>query len=513
VINPRLLLENYHVLRRGVWERKKRFVVLYLLTAALFLVLGWYAPRVYTSSSTVLIDKHNILGPLMEGTAIATGVVDRAKIAREVILSRKSLQRVLRTQHWLVDAPDAVETDIIAEGIKRRTEVSNAGRNLIRISYRDRDAKRAFETTRMFTDIFISASLRAKQNESRDAFQFIDSEVEKYRLNLEDSEQKAKRFRQRNLDARPGTQAEVNENLIQLRRKMERTQTQIQEAEIKRRAIKKQISGEAEITISMNREQQYNRRLESLQTKLDTLRLSYLDTYPDIVRIKHQIKTIRTAISTRNIKRRSTQASTAVRDDISKSSSNPLYQELRSKMSATKTRIVTLKARLAETRRLQHQAEQQILRIDNLEAALLQLRRDYQVNQEMYQRLLKQREKARISMNIDLGNRGLSLRIQEPATLPVTPKGIRFGHFVVAGLIFSFLVPLGIVMLMSHLDGRIRTNRFCADTLGLPVLASIGTIHTVYEIRIRRLKKILVYAAILGSWFAYSYAIWLRLQG
>ena len=56
------------------------------------LALGLFMPKQYTSSATILVEEGNIIGPLMEGRAVPTGVTNRASIAREVAFSRKVMQ-------------------------------------------------------------------------------------------------------------------------------------------------------------------------------------------------------------------------------------------------------------------------------------------------------------------------------------------------------------------------------------------------------------------------------------
>ena len=47
----------------------------------------------------------------MEGRAVATGVADRASIAREVIFSRKVMNEILGAGGWLDKQPSAIDQD------------------------------------------------------------------------------------------------------------------------------------------------------------------------------------------------------------------------------------------------------------------------------------------------------------------------------------------------------------------------------------------------------------------
>src|SRR3546814_6719110 len=93
-------------------------------------------------------------------------------------------------------------------------------------------------------------------------------------------------------------------------------------------------------------------------------------------------------------------------------------------------------------------------RIAASESSLAELTRDYEVNRDLYQDLLKRRENARVSMNLDAERRGLSFRIQEPATVPLRPSGLRLLHVAGAGLVFAVVAPLALLFGLIKQIGR-----------------------------------------------------------
>ena len=55
-------------------------------------------------------------------------------------------------------------------------------------------------------------------------------------------------------------------------------------------------------------------------------------------------------------------------------------------------------------------------------------------------------------MGLDQENRGLTLRIQDPATMPLRPSGLRFMHIAAAGFTFAVALPLGLIFLLVRFD-------------------------------------------------------------
>src|SRR3546814_13474608 len=88
------------------------------------------------------------------------------------------------------------------------------------------------------------------------------------------------------------------------------------------------------------------------------------------------------------------------------------------------------------------------------EGALAELNRDYDVNREIYQDMLRRRENARVPMGLDQEKRGLTLRVQDPPTLPLRPPGMRFTHIPAAGLLLPAGVPIRLLWPLVPFDPR-----------------------------------------------------------
>src|ERR1041384_1695483 len=115
--------------------------------------------------------------------------------------------------------------------------------------------------------------------------------------------------------------------------------------------LERQVNGEAEVSVLATREAQFRARIAELQAKLDTLRLTFLDTHPDIVQLKHQIQDLRAEAVAQRERGDSARPSARVEGD-ERVVNNPVYQQLRRELSQSRLTIDTLKARLAEARRL-----------------------------------------------------------------------------------------------------------------------------------------------------------------
>ncbi len=454
--DPRLrLLVNELVVHRRL--------VLAVFVAVNLLALGaafaW--PKGYTAYTTVLVSEKNIIQPLMQGAAVPTQAIDRARIAREIVGGRKVLNQVIDLAGWSGPETTLQAREKLIESLSRRITVSTSGSSssLIQIEFRDSSAERAFRTVEALGDVFIRESIAAKAAESAAAFAFIDQQTQEYHDKLMKMEDRLKEFRVANIDVTPTSQGDTNTRISALQTRIEQSTQELKEAETKRWSLEKQLSGEAESSSAITREGQYRARISELQTQLDSLRLSYHDTYPDIVRIRHQINDLNEVIAAERQRRESVRASgVAIPVNEEAVVQNPMYQQLKRDFSQTQIQIDMLRARIREAKQQLVASLDRSRRAQGGEAALAELTRDYQVNRDIYQDLLRRRENARVSMNMDRENQGLTFKIQEPARLPTHPGLLSFWHFLALGLVLSLAIPPAMLYGMIQLDPRLRLS-------------------------------------------------------
>jgi polysaccharide chain length determinant protein (PEP-CTERM system associated) len=253
-----------------------------------------------------------------------------------------------------------------------------------------------------------------------------------------------------------------------------------------------QLSGESEVNSVQTPEGVIRAQLSELQTSLDRMLLQYTDQYPDVVRTRHQIDDLKAQLTREQQRAAQARDAGAPRALDQAAQFNPLYQQLRSKLAELRQTIAATQSRMNASESMLEQELDRSRHVAASESALAELTRDYEVNRDIYQDLLKRRENARVSMNLDEEKRGLTFRIQDPAVMPLRPSGLRFMHFAIAALILGIVLPIAFVFAMTRYDPRIRSAAQL-EQLGIPVLAAVP----FYETRSDRNKERVRLAAIL----------------
>jgi len=498
------------------YARRNAIFIFFVLISLGFLGVGTVWPKHYTSTTVIQINSSNILQPLLQGAAEEAKPVDHVANAREIIFGEKIMNAVMEKSGWNEIYQTEIERERVKQEIKKNVKINNLGEGLIKIEYRHSEPERTYLTVKSMAELFVSEGEKVKSEESLAAFNFIDNQVNEYLDKLTSVEQDLLKFHSNNPDSRPEQAAEVSNRITALKAKIEQTELELRETAIKRDSIKKQLSGEAAITISQSREGQYRSKIAEMQAELETLRLDFKDTYPDIVRLKQQIADLKTSLHLEIERRKEVVSKSKTSGELYIDEAillNPLYQQLRGDLSKTETTMATLNTRLSELKKILVAEYDRAQKIHGGSTALTKLTRDYGVNKDIYQDLLKRRENARVSKSLNQEQKGVKFKIQEPAIVPVLPSGLRFIHFVIAGLALGILIPLMMIYVVLLVDPRIHFSKIISTELKLPVLAEINQITSFSEEE--KIKTHMMYIAI-GVFIVlciYGYVGWLKLAG
>jgi polysaccharide chain length determinant protein (PEP-CTERM system associated) len=361
------------------------------------------------------------------------------------------------------------------------------------------------------SDLFIKDAAERKRNESREAYEFIDKQVKSYKQQLQDAEEALKAFKSESID---GSESSVKARIAQLRGQIENIKLDIDEGNIRVSTIESELKSEAKFLDKQFKTDVYQERLRLVRQRLATLRLTYTDTHPDVQALQHQIDEMKNAIKN--------PGSASPSEDSYKAESkkadsagniNPLYEELRSKLSDAKVEIESKKRRLSITEGLLEKEYDRLKLAAAGQAEEAELKRDYSVTKSIYEDMLERKEKARLSMTLDIEGQGMSYKVQEPANYPVSPVGLKFMHFALIGPILGLLIPLGLIVVYVVLDPRIRFSSALLGLDGVVVLASVPHVLTPIKKRIFSWDVILLGLFILVTGSIYLAVTYARVKG
>lgn len=481
---------KFEAIRFRVWV-----VLLFIAVSFAVLAVGYFWPNSYRSDAMLYADRSNIIEPLLEGRASVTGV-DHAKQAQEVLYSSRVLEKAAEEAGLLEpNAPDDRKA-AVARNLRNSIQVETQGNNQFRVSYGSNDPDRTFKVVSSVVNVFIADTARRKREESVGAFNFIDAQVESYRRQLENAEQRLKEFKSQNTD---GTEDQVTSRINKLRNEIEELKLGIEDSESRLASIERQLNEENQYQVARGEVSQLRDRREQLSEQLDRLRMSYQESYPDIVSLKQQIQDIDEEIAQLEF----------AGDSFSgggEKVENPLYEELRKQQSMAEVELNTQRQRLKNLQTMLESERERAERVAANQAELSELTRDLDVIRKVYNEMLERKESARLSMTLDIEGQGVSYRIQEPASFPLSPSGVRYVHFAGAGPILGLLAPLGLLFLFVLVDPHIRSANALQQQLpeGIALVGAIPHYHTPLASRLLRKDMILLLGLAVLAMAAYA---------
>jgi polysaccharide chain length determinant protein (PEP-CTERM system associated) len=484
---------DYKLLLRNFVQYKTFMVLMFSLIAITASVVGYFTPKKYASYATLLLDGKTIIAPLMKGAAVSAETNDWSMVAEEIISSRKSMTRLMRELGYIEDGISSEKDEVLLDKLRKNTKVALTGNdNYLQIGFKDTDPYFAKEVATHLTDIFIDATHGARADESQEAFEFIDIQVSTYHEKLLIAEEQLKEFKNKRLSEGTSSEASVSDRIQRLQNIIDKSTLELKEARIKRSSLKNQMESEVQTTISLGRQSQYFKRLTALQDKMASLRLQYRDTHPDIVNIQYQIDDLKRRIQEE--KGSESSEYSGLGDGIK---TNKIYQDIRMQLGEVNTRIATLETRISVTRENIAKERKKGKSVHTSDAELAELTRTYNVNKKIYEDLLKRREAARVSKEIDEQHKGLSIKVYEPAYLPLKPSGLRFFHFVLLGLLFGGLAPAALLYMYQLVDNNIKSLELLKLKEDVPVIGSMPDVLNSRDMRAHSLNSRLIYVFLL----------------
>jgi capsular polysaccharide biosynthesis protein len=517
------------LLQLAAKEAKRRLLTLatlFSLGALTALAVVLMTPKTWEATAVIIAEGNNIIKPLMEGRAVPTTIADQTANVTQVVMSRRIIRELAQYAGLMRAKMSPQEEERLLQQFRARIRIEPQ-RELIRVSFRDSDPRRTYMVANKVAETFVREGVQTKERESREAFEFINKQVTEYSQKLgQVHEQLLAYYRGQDMpkqaggvkpagaggsdgaatpdDGAPapapsGSKPKLSAaELAALRLEMATL-----EAQVERRPAGA-APGRDE---SRQLEDQARARVNAAQTELDRLLATYTDQHPDVKRAERTLanakEDLKRAEQGRTDRDTARAAATALDDEVTRAARGRLEEVRRQISTATGQPI---KRRSATPRPVAAALAQEALvpemRGVGQDTKLSELSRRYEATRDVYQDLLKRRENARVSMELDLAQQGFTLRIQEAAELPMTASGLRMMHQTAIGFVLALLAPIGFLFAIVRFDPRVRTVGQIEKLANVPLLVAIPYASPGGEPRERGRRRLAI-AMIVGVLIVY----------
>jgi uncharacterized protein involved in exopolysaccharide biosynthesis len=290
----------------------------------------------------------------------------------------------------------------------------------------------------------------------------------------------------------PAQQEANQRTLDRLQTQLQSIATTLESIRTRRSLILRQISAQesdaalstTHVTPSRGEPSGLQQQLAERRLALATLQRLYVDTYPDVIRLKQEIAELEAHMATqepvvqptegapspslasRNVRRQQQEELEQIEQEEAK---------LRQQQASVQERIVAYEKKIAAA--------------SPRELELLVLTRDYEATRQNYDSLLARRQQAQVAENLEKRQKAEQFRILDEARFPTKPWKPNRLKILLAGMGAGLAVGAGAVVLVAYLDRTFHDPAHVEQFTALPVLATIPLLITTVEQRQQRLKR------------------------
>jgi polysaccharide chain length determinant protein (PEP-CTERM system associated) len=468
--------------------------------AWLVALIGWAIvlklPNQYETSARVYVDTQSILKPLLSGMTTLPNLDQQVMFMRQTLISRPNIEKVMRDTDLDVKATSTAEKEKMVDELMAKIKIAGTERDdIYTISYTSTDAKLGKDVVQSLLAIFVEGSFGNKKQDSDKAVQFIDDQIKSYEAKLAAAENALKEFKVKNMGLLPREGGDWSARVAAANDALSQARLELAEAEQSRNAIRRRMTGgggEGGSTGGMV-DPETESRLAAAQKNLDTLRLQYTEEHPDIIATKRLVE---------QLQARKKEEMKKGRPDPSVAAS-PMMQQLSVSLSDAESRVAALRARVNEYSTRVTTLRSQSQTAPEIEAQLVQLNRDYQVNRENYQKLVERREQAKLSGDLSSATDMLTFRVVEPPLAATKPSGPNRLALFSGVFVFALVAGLAGAFMLSQVRPTFLNHATLREVTGVPVLGSIN-MHWTDGQKVARKRRLLgVGAAVLVLFGAY----------
>ena len=472
--------------------RERRYVALAvgLVVLSLFVGGAFLWPRTYRADSTVFVQKGLLMQPFMKNSGISATLDDELRILRNSIMSRSLLGRALKQLDMDIRAKNAGQYEALIKKVRKNLEVTvKEGKrdnvDLFTISFGSENPKEARDFVNALVNDYIEQSIADRRNAALGVYTFLSEQMADYKKKLDDSDQKIRQFMQSHPNVMLQASSASATRLDALQTAQVDTQIKLNELMDKRNEIVMELSGKKKLSANLSgRDGSYQSRLNELNNKLVLLRTKYTDQYPEVIKTKAEIESLKRQMGGGG--------SGAGGQDASL---NPVYQQLKVELARTDSEIKSARTRLAGISGQVNAANRTLGSLPSEQDELAVLQKDRDAKQKIYDDVAQQLESAKVSKDLQMSDDSSMLRVVDPAVMPLIPEKPDRVMLIAAGLLLGLCSGVGAAIGLDYLNSPFRDEESVEKGLRVPVLISIPRMATEEDRRITRKKDLKIFGA------------------
>jgi len=427
-------------------------------------------PSQYESTAKVYVDTQSILAPLLEGMTVEVDSDEKVSLMVKTLLSRANLERIIRMTDLDLTTSTVPEHEKLIVNLAKDFAISKAKRdNIYTLAVKHSDPQTAKNIVEAALAVFIENTMLDNRTEANEARRFIGEQISVYEARLAESEKKIAKFKQKHSYELPNQSGGYYTMLNTERTHLQNAKLNLSLLEKQYEVAKNNFYKNPDV-ISFSTP--FDQRLAELNRIIDELMIGYTDKHPRVIEIKARIDWLEKA------KRGEIKVFQNLSDDdkgkaVDLATDNKAIREyqmhltlLEANKEGARVKVINHTERVASL-------ESRIHTIPEIEASLIALNRDYDINRKKYENLLEVRETAVLAETVDQTTDKIRFEELEPPLVPIRPVGYpKFLLYIVVALA-GVGAGIGISFLLAQITPVAMTSIQITKDTGLHVYGEI----------------------------------------
>ncbi len=474
----------------GVWRFRWIGLSLAILLGTAASMIIALIPNRYEASARVFVDTQTILRPLLQGLTVQPDTGQQVSMMAKTLLSRPNAERIMELSGVGREIKDPAQRDRFIGGLQRNIQFIGAGRdNIYSVTYRDGTPEDAWRVVSALIDVFVERNQGDNQRDSLAARGFIDQQIAIYEKRLIEAENALKQFKLDNIGKMPDTRQDYVARSASARDELSAAMAELRQAISARDALQREAALESPdgglvnaLALSIAPPvTETDRRLQEARKQLDDLSIRYTAEHPDILNIRYTIDQLeaRKAAELREFERNRPEIARSLPSTRTGSSA---WNTIRAALAQAEASVASLRARVATAQAQLSRTGQAAKDVTEVETALSQLNRDYEINKKSYEDLLARRQSVEITGDISKNANLAEFRIVDPPRVGIDPVSPQRGLLMAAALLGSLLAGLAVTVLLTMMKPTFHDVDSLESATGAPI---IGVVTAVLDQRTR----------------------------
>jgi len=449
-------------------------------------------PNQYQTHTTILVEPQTISEELVEAQMQGTDLNQRLHLMTMQILSRSRLSRVIddlglyeeesremTREEIIARMRGQIRVEPVLPELQEELDTRNLQINTFRLYFGHDEPRMAAAVANRLANDFIEEHIRERVEISSDTQEFIEAELARLAVQIQDVEQRIAEVKSENPGRLPedmGSNQRIYQRTLDNLREAQRELSEAQ-SDAGFYEQQAQMHGGLGGGGSATPEQ----RLQTLELRVGELKSrGFTEKHPDVVATKLEIEEVKEKIS-----------ADASEEQEGDAVASPGQQTARAQARRAELRAASARAEIERIQQQLDEVQQRMAETPRVAEQLSALERDYEHLFQSFQSFSAKRLDAAVAANAERRQKGEKLRVLETAVAPPEPTSPNRLLIVVMGMVLGTALGGGIGVLQEATDSSFHEGRKLQGTFRIPVLAQIPAIVLEADRVAQRRRRVL----------------------